>query len=300
MWEEFLKSDTYQEGAGSNVARCTDGNVFPQKYTAIAGVSNIGLDTNWCGHHFAQANWYAFGRLAWNNRLTSEKIADEWLKLTFGKASVSKDWNEHFLSPVKQMMLESHEAAVNYMMPLGFHHIFAPSDHYGPGPWWGPKGVRKDWTPPYYHQADSIGVGFNRTKNGSDAVSQYHEPLSSQFNDVKTCPEIYLLWFHHVPWSYKMQNGRTLWDEICYRYDTGQKQVRQFQKVWDKVHPYVDAERFSAVQSRLRNQSRNTQIWKDGCLLYFQQFSKMPIPYDIERPVNDLDYIIKNFTKDRP
>ena len=300
MWEEFLKSDTYQEGIGSTVARTTDGSIFPQKYTAIAGVANIGLDANWCGHDFAQANWYAFGKLAWNNKLTSEKIADEWLKLTFGKTPFSNDWNEYFLSPVKQMMLESHEAAVNYMMPLGFHHIFAPQDHYGPGPWWGPKGVRKDWTPPYYHQADSVGVGFDRTKNGSDAVSQYHEPLSSQFNDIKTCPEIYLLWFHHVPWNYKMKNGHTLWDEICYRYDTGQKQVRQFQKVWDKVEPYVDAERFFAVQSKLRNQARNTQIWKDGCLLYFQQFSKMPIPYEIERPVNDLDYIIKNFTKDRP
>ena len=300
MWEEFLKSDTRQEGVGSTVARTTDGSIFPQKYTAIAGVANIGLDANWCGHDFAQANWFAFGKLAWNNKLTSEKIADEWLKLTFAKAPLSNDWNDHFLSPVKQMMLESHEAAVNYMMPLGFHHIFAPQDHYGPGPWWGPKGVRKDWTPPYYHQADSVGVGFDRTKNGSDAVSQYHEPLSSQLNDIKTCPEIYLLWFHHVPWNYKMQNGRTLWDEICYRYDTGQKQVHQFQKVWDKVQPYVDAERFSAVQSKLRNQSRNTQIWKDGCLLYFQKFSKMPIPYDIDRPINDLDYIIKNFTKDRP
>jgi alpha-glucuronidase len=300
MWEEFLKSDTYEEGMGSTVARTTDGSIYPQKHTAIAGVANIGLDANWCGHHFAQANWYAFGKLAWNNMLTSEKIADEWLKLTFGKTPLSNDWNENFLSPVKQMMLESREAAVNYMMPLGFHHIFAPQDHYGPGPWWGPKGVRKDWTPPYYHQADSFGVGFNRTTNGSDAVSQYHEPLSAQFNDVKTCPEIYLLWFHHVSWNFKMKNGLTLWDEICYRYDTGQKQVRQFQKVWDKVEPYVDAERFFAVQSKLRNQTRNTQLWKDGCLLYFQQFSKMPIPYDIERPVNDLDYIIKNYTKDSP
>ncbi|MEZ7914045.1 alpha-glucuronidase [Macellibacteroides fermentans] len=300
MWEECLKSETYQEGTGSTVARVTDGSIFPQKHTAIAGVANIGLDANWCGHDFAQANWFAFGKLAWNDQLTSEKIADEWLKLTFGKTQASIEWNVCFLSPVKQMMLESHEAAVNYMMPLGFHHIFAPQDHYGPGPWWGPEGVRKDWTPPYYHQADSKGVGFDRTQTGSNAVSQYHEPLSSQFSDVTTCPEVYLLWFHHVPWTYKLKNGRTLWDEICYRYDMGQKQVRQFQKVWDQVEPYVDADRFAAVQRRLRNQSGNTQIWKDGCLLYFQQFSKMPIPYDIARPVYDLDYIIKNFTKDRP
>jgi alpha-glucuronidase len=301
MWEEFLQSETYQEGSGSTVARCTDGSIYPQKYTAIAGVSNIGLDTNWCGHHFAQANWYAFGRFAWNNRMTSEKIADEWIKLTLYQTPIEKssalmifpaDWQEHLLVPVKEMMLESREAAVNYMMPLGFHHIFAPNEHYGPGPWWAPKGVRQDWTPPYYHQADTIGVGFDRTRNGSNAVSQYHEPLGSRFNDLKTCPEIYLLWFHHLPWDYPMQSGRTLWDEICYHYDLGVRQVRQFQKIWDRVESYVDTQRFFEVQSKLRNQCRDAQIWKDACLLYFQQFSRKPIPYDIERPVNDLEDLI--------
>ena len=299
MWEEFLQSDTYQQGALSTVARVTDGSIFKQKYTAIAGVANIGLDTNWCGHIFAQSNWYAFGRLAWNNRLKSEKIADEWLKLTFahGSAAFTNDWIEHFLVPVKGMMLESREAAVNYMMPLGFHHIFSANEHYGPGPWWAPKGIRKDWTPPYYHQADTIGVGFDRTKTGSDAVSQYNEPLSSQLNDVRTCPEIYLLWFHHLPWDYKMHSGRTLWDEICYKYDSGLQQVRQFQKIWDKTQPYVDEERFYSVQKKLRDQCCNAQIWKDACLLYFQQFSRKPIPYDIERPVNNLDDLIKKDMK---
>ncbi len=302
MWEECLQSDTYQEGAGSTVARCTDGSIYPQKHTAFAGVANIGLDANWCGHHFAQANWYAFGRLAWNNRLTSEKIADEWIKLTFYPPTTNKDesvnlsagWTEHFLQPVKQMMLQSREAAVNYMMPLGFHHIFSANEHYGPGPWWAPKGVRKDWTPPYYHQADSAGVGFNRSQTGSNAVSQYHEPLRSQFDDPKTCPENLLLWFHHLPWDYKMQNGNTLWNEICYRYDTGVKQVREFQKIWDQIQPYVDSTRFTQVQSKLRSQCTNAQIWKDACLLYFQQFSHKPIPYNIERPVYDLDELIKN------
>jgi alpha-glucuronidase len=295
MWEELLKSDTYQEGEGSTVARCTDGSIFPQKHTAIAGVANIGMDNNWCGHHFAQANWYAFGRLAWNNQLTSDKIADEWIKLTFSQTSnnFSNSWTENFLIPVKQMMLESREAAVNYMMPLGFHHIFAAEAHYGPGPWWAPKGVRKDWTPPYYHNADTLGVGFDRTHQGSDAVSQYHEPLNSQYNDVKTCPEIYLLWFHHLSWDYKVQSGRTLWDEICYRYDTGVKQVRQFQKTWDKVQPYVDSQRFTDVQRKLRSQCKNAQVWKDACLLYFQQFSRKPVPYDIERPVNNLDDLMR-------
>ncbi|MBP1639544.1 MAG: alpha-glucuronidase [Bacteroidetes bacterium] len=298
MWEEFLKSDTYQAGEGSTVARCTDGSLFPQKHTAIAGVANIGLDVNWCGHHFAQSNWYAFGRLAWNNSLTSEQIAAEWIKLTFQQhASESSDWQANFLTPVKQMMLESREAAVSYMMPLGLHHIMSANEHYGPGPWWAPKKMRKDWTPPYYHQADSIGVGFNRTHTGSNAVAQYHEPLYSQFDNIETCPETYLLWFHHAAWNHQMKSGRTLWSELCYHYDRGVQQVRQFQKIWDKTESYVDAERFLQVQSKLRSQSRNAQLWKDGCLLYFQQFSKMPIPYDIERPVNDLEEMIKNDTR---
>ena len=302
MWEEFLQSDTYQEGKGSTVARCTDGTIYPQKHTAIAGVANIGLDTNWCGHPFAQANWYAFGRLAWNDQLTNAQIADEWLKLTFKptasekafKTTQSDEWNISFLRPVKQMMLESREAAVNYMMPLGLHHIFAPNHHYGPGPWWAPKGVRKDWTPPYYHQADTAGIGFDRTENGSDAVSQYHEPLRSLLNDVKTCPDIYLLWFHHLPWDYEMKSGLTLWDDIAFHYETGLNQVRDFQKIWDKARPYVDSERFHKVQSLLREQCLNAQVWKDACLLYFQQFSRRPIPYTIERPVHDLNDLMKS------
>jgi alpha-glucuronidase len=302
MWEEFLLSDTYQEGNGSTVARCTDGSIYPHTHTAIAGVSNIGLDSNWCGHPFAQANWFAFGRLAWNNTLTSERIADEWLKLTFKQTApenkaettvLPTEWNLNFLKPVKQMMLQSREAAVNYMMPLGLHHIFAGEHHYGPGPWYAPKGLRPDWTPPYYHQADTNGIGFNRTQSGSNAVSQYHEPLNSKFNDVKTCPEIYLLWFHHLAWNYQMKSGRSLWEEICYHYESGLQQVREFQKVWDSVQPYVDWERFSLVQNKLRKQCINAQEWKDGCLLYFQQFSRRPIPYDIERPVNELDDLIK-------
>lgn len=300
MWEEFLQSETYQDGKGSTVARCTDGSIFQQEHTAIAGVSNIGLDANWCGHHFAQANWYAFGRLSWNNTMTSEQIADEWIKLTFNQSQsdhshptdFSKNWLENFLNPVKQMMLESREAAVNYMMPLGLHHIFAAHHHYGPGPWWAPKSMRKDWTPPYYHQADTNGIGFDRTQKGSNATNQYHEPLNSIFNDVQTCPEKYLLWFHHLPWNYEMESNRSLWDEMCYYYDTGVQQVRQFQKVWDKVESCVDSERFSHVQSKLRQQCRHAQIWKDSCLLYFQQFSRQPIPYDIERPVNDLEDLI--------
>ena len=300
MWEEFLKSETWQEGAGSTVARCTDGSLFNQKYSAIAGVANIGLDANWCGHDFAQANWYAFGRQAWNHSITSAQIADEWLKLTFGPqnsdeetSATDLEWNLSFLQPVRQMMLNSHEATVNYMMPLGLHHIFSAHAHYGPGPWWAPPGMRKDWTPPYYHQADSLGIGFDRTSTGSNAIAQYHEPLTAQLSDVNTCPESLLLWFHHLPWDYQMKNGRSLWDELCYRYDAGVKQVRTFQQVWDETERFVDAERFAAVQYKLTEQSMNALEWKDACLLYFQQFSKLPIPYELERPMHNLDELLK-------
>ncbi|RYY69291.1 MAG: alpha-glucuronidase [Chitinophagaceae bacterium] len=298
LWEEFLKSDTYQEGKGSTVARCTDGSIFDQAYTAIAGVANIGLDTNWCGHPFAQSNWYAFGRLAWNHELTSEQIANEWIQLSFSNSISNKDnplavneWERKFLLPVKQMMMDSREAAVNYSMPLGLHHIFAGNHHYGPGPWDAPKGQRADWTPPYYHQASVNGIGFNRTKTGTDAVDQYHEPLASTFNDVNSCPEIYLLWFHHISWDHKMKSGKTFWDELCYHYNDGVMQVRQFQKTWDALENYVDANLFTEVQSRLKRQARDAQVWKDGCLLYFQTFSKMPIPAELERPVYDLKFL---------
>jgi alpha-glucuronidase len=302
MWEECLKSDIYQQGKRSTVAHCTDGSIYPQKHTAIAGVSNVGLDTNWNGHQFNQANWYAFGRLAWNNTLKSEQIADEWIKLTFYNAPSEKssevnyasDWNKNFLLPVKNMMMESREAAVNFMTPLGLHHIMSANGHYGPGPWWAPKGIRPEWTPPYYHHADIDGIGFDRTTKGSDAVSQYHEPLASEFNNVATCPEKFLLWFHHLPWDYKMKNGRTLWDDLCYRYQEGVNQVRDFQKIWDKAGPYVDSTRFMEVQRKLRAQEMNAVLWKDACTLYFQQFSKMPIPYELERPVHNLDEMIYN------
>jgi alpha-glucuronidase len=297
MWEECLQSDTYSLRTGSTVARCTDGSIFSQKYSAIAGVSNIGSDINWCGHHFAQANWYAFGRLAWNNKLKSDQIADEWIRMTFPSSEKNEtpnanEWTLRFLQPIKQMMMESREAIVNYMMPLGLHHLFAPHEHYGPGPWWAPKNVRADWTPPYYHQADSAGIGFNRGHTGTDAVSQYHEPLTTQFNDISTCPEIYLLWFHHVSWTHQTKSGRTLWGDLCYHYDHGVKQVRHFQLIWDNAKPYVDIERFLDVQHKLRLQTQNAVLWKDACLQYFQTFHGMPIPDEIERPVNNLEDII--------
>ncbi len=282
QWKEFLESDTHCMGDESTVAKCTDGTLLSHPHTAIAGVANIGLDDNWSGHHFAQANWYAFGRLAWDHTLTAEEIAEEWLKMTFTDERA-------FLEPVQEMMLSSWESAVNYMMPLGLHHIFAWEHHYGPEPWCDIPGARPDWLPPYYHNAGEEGIGFDRTTSGSNAVSQYCSPLSETYNNLETCPEELLLWFHHVPWDHRMKNGRTLWDELSYRYDGGVQQVRDFQKLWDRMEPYVDSERFRHVQSRLRIQSRDAVWWKDACLLYFQTFSGMPIPYDIERPVHELE-----------
>ncbi|OJV89907.1 MAG: alpha-glucuronidase, partial [Bacteroidia bacterium 44-10] len=286
QWKEFFDSDTYCKGEGATVAKTTDGTIFPHSLSAIAGVANIGQDINWCGHHFAQANWYAFGRLAWNHELTADEIAEEWLRMTFTQ-------QDGFITPVKQMMLDSWETAVNYMMPLGLHHIFAWGHHYGPEPWCDIPGARPDWLPRYYHNADEKGIGFDRTIHGSGAVSQYHSPLREQLNGIETCPEDLLLWFHHVPWDYRMKNGRTLWDELCYRYDTGVQQVREFQKIWDRMEGYIDEERFRHVQSRLKIQSRDAVWWKDACLLYFQTYSGKPIPYDIERPVHELDNLKK-------
>lgn len=295
MWEECLQSDTYQEGKGSTVAKCTDGSLFNPKHTAIAGVANIGLDTDWCGNTFAQSNWYAFGRLAWDNKLSSEQIAMEWLKQTFSpvQATSKQAWKESFLTPVCEMMLQSRETTVNYSMPLGLHHIFAGNHHYGPGPWYAPRGLRKDWTPPYYHQADSLGLGFDRTSKGSNAVGQYHEPLSAMYEKVESCPENLLLWFHHVPWTYRMKSGRILWDELCLKYDEGVNSVRGFQKTWDRVQPYVDKDRFLDVQRLLRRHTRDAQLWKDGCIQYFQQFNNLPIPMEVERPIYDLDVLTK-------
>ena len=268
MWQEFFSY------------------VKPGSLKAMAGVANIGDDTNWCGHHFAQANWYAFGRTAWNPALKPEEIADEWIRQTFSN-------DERLLSPVRQIMQESREACVKYMMPLGIHHIFAGTHHYGPEPWYAPKGLRADWTPPYYHKADSIGMGFDRTLTGTANVRQYPEALCRLYNDINTCPENLITWFHHVPWDHKMKSGRTFWDELCHQYDEGVHEARRFLAVWDAMQPYVDTQRFSEVQRKLRIQARDAEWWRDACLLYFQTFSHRPIPQDMEHPVHNLDEMMQ-------
>ena len=266
--------------------------VKPASLKAMAGVANIGDDVNWCGHHFAQSNWYAFGRLAWNPDLSSEQIAEEWLAQTFGEQGNPSQFSI-FNSQLLKVMLDSREACVNYMMPLGIHHIFAGTHHYGPEPWYAPKGLRADWTPPYYHKADSIGLGFDRTMNGSANVNQYPDELCRLYNDINTCPENLIAWFHHVPWDHKMKSGRTFWDELCHKYDDGVHQARQFLAVWDAMKPYVDCQRFCDVQRRLRIQARDAEWWRDACLLYFQTFSKRPIPQDMEHPVHNLDEMMQ-------
>ena len=282
LYKEVLDADTYAKGKGSTVAKIIDGTLDHHSISGIAGVSNIGNDRNWTGHPFGQANWYAFGRLAWNHELTSAQIANEWIRMTFGN-------NQDIVQPIKQMMLDSREIAVNYMTPLGLHHIMGWDNHYGPGPWVSNK-PRADWTAVYYHRADSIGIGFNRTASGSDAVGQYFPPVQKLFSSLKTCPEEYLLWFHHVSWNYKMKSGRTLWDELCYHYYEGVDSVRNMQKTWNSLKGKIDDERFEQVKMLLTIQEKEAVWWRNACVLYFQTFSKQPIPVGYEKPDETLKY----------
>ena len=281
MWKECLDSDTYQNGEGSTVAAETLGKVHGNTISAIAGVTNIGDSVNWCGHHMAQANWYAFGRMAWNPELSSEQILDEWLKQTFTT-------DKKFVEPVKEMMLVSREACVSYEMPLGLHHTFKGPDHYGPGPW--DRSSRPDWEPAYYHKAAADGVGFDRTsKTGTNAVSQYHEPLRSLYDNVETCPENLILWFHHLPWGYRMKDGHTLWEELCYTFQSGIDQARGFIKTWEGVEKYVDSKRYTQIHDKLVRQAKDAIWWRDATMLYFQQYSKMDIPTDCTPAQHTLD-----------
>ena len=249
MWREFF------------------GFVAPDRLVGIAGVANIGLDKNWCGHHFSQANWYAFGRLAWDPFITSEAIAQEWLTQTFMP-------QQDNLTPLLSMMLRSREACVDYMMPLGLHHIFRFDHHYGPEPGGFIASYPIEWCPVYYHQADSLGIGFDRTHAGSDATSQYREPFCSLCDDVNTCPERYLLWFHHVPWDFRLKSGNTLWEELQVRYARGVKEVEDFCRIWQEAKPAIDEQRWKEVDQRMQHQLENAREWQKTCLEYFGNFVK--------------------------
>ena len=250
MWKEFFQY------------------IEPDWLAGIAGVANIGKDANWCGHHFSQANWYAFGRLAWNPDLTSEQIAREWLEQTFST-------DENFVFLMSTVMEESREACVSYMMPLGLHHIFKFDHHYGPEPDGFKKEYPIEWCPVYYHQADKDGVGFNRSSTGTNAVSQYREPYASQYDKLETCPENLLLWFHHLPWDYKMKDGSTLWESLQYHYNQGVIMTETYQNLWhNKMKAYVDEQRWREVDERLKIQVENAREWRDVCLGYFRQFAE--------------------------
>lgn len=282
LFEEALRADTHARGASSEVAKVIDGSLHGLSRSGMAGVSNLGTDRNWCGAVFACANWYAFGRLAWDPWLESRAIADEWVRASFSN-------DPGFVAPVTEMMLGSRQAAVDYMTPLGLHHLMARSHHYGPGPWVS-GGPRADWTSLYYHRADADGIGFDRTAAGSGAVSQYFPPVAERFGSLAQVPDDYLLWFHHVRWDHRLASGRTLWEELLHRYQAGVDAVRAMLATWAGLARHVDAARHAEVSALLRIQEREARWWRDASVLYFQTFSRMPIPPGYEPAEHDLEH----------
>ena len=282
MYQEVLRADTYARGAGSTVAKVVDGSLHGYRRTGVAGVANIGTDRNWSGSHFDQANWYAFGRLAWNPALSAEDIAREWIRMTFGGDAT-------LVARVVDMMMKSRQAVVDYMTPLGLHHLMAEGHHYGPQPWFA-GGPRADWTPVYFHRADARGIGFDRSVSGSNAVAQYAGPVAARFGDLKAVPDDYLLWFHHAPWDHRMQSGRTLWDELVDRYMRGVDNVREMRKMWDELAPLVDRERHGQIAAFLRIQEQEATWWRDACIAYFQSVAQRPLPASYPQPQHSLDY----------
>jgi alpha-glucuronidase len=271
LYEEVLRFDTYRQGPGSNIAKVIDG---------MSGVANIGASRNWTGSQFDQANWYVFGRLAWNPALSSRDIAEEWVRMTFSN-------DNRFIAPTVAMMMGSREAAVDYMTPLGLAHLMAAGHHHGPGPWQD-GGARADWNPPYYHRADAAGIGADRGTRGSDAVSQYAQPLAAQFDDPKLTPEKYLLWFHHLSWDHPMASGRNLWEELVMHYTRGVEYVREMRRTWTKLAPYVDAERYAETSAFLAIQEQEARWWRDACIAYFQSLSRRPLPEGYAPPLHSL------------
>ena len=281
LWKEALDSDTYRPGPGATVARVVDGSFAHSALSVIAGVANTGTDRDWTGHPLAQANWYAFGRLSWDHDLPSARIAREWTHLTLGD-------DPRVTGPVERMLLESREAVVDYMDPLGLTGVFAEGYHYGPEPWFDQG--RPDWTSVYYHRADAGGLGFDRTASGSNALSQYAPEIARLWGDPATCPENLLLWFHHVPWDRTLASGRPLWDEFCLRYQRGVDTVRGWRRTWDSLAPMLDPETHAHVSALLAIQERDACWWRDASLLYFQTFSRRPLPAGVEAPAHDLAY----------
>lgn len=291
LYEEVLTTDTYAKGAGSTVAKVIDGSLFgdikngkvQKKVTGIAGVANIGVDRNWTGHIMNQANWYVFGRLAWDHQQDIGAIANDWIKSTLTH-------HQETVTSIQQIMMNSHQVLVDYMTPLGLHHIMGTGHHYGPGPWVDDLG-RADWNPVYYHRADEQGLGFNRSPSGENAVEQYFSPLKEQYASPETTPEELLLWFHHLPWDYPiLSTGRALWDELVHRYYQGAEAVKAVAAQWQTLKPYIDPLQFKQVEMSLAIQVKEAIWWRNACVLYFQSFSKRPIPNELEAPQGTLEY----------
>lgn len=286
LFEEAFKTDLLVKGKGSTLANILSGQfnkATNKNYrTGIAAVINPGTDRNWTGHPFVQSSWYAFGRMAWDYSLSSDAVADEWLRMTFSN-------QEKFILPIKKIMLASREAGVNYRSPLGLTHLYSQGDHYGPAPWTADM-ARADWNAIYYHRAAEDGIGFNRTATGSNALAQYPAELAKQYADLNTVPEDLMLWFHHVDWYHKMKSGRTLWAELVDKYYAGVTEVRNMQTQWNAIEGQMDAERFAQVKALLAVQEREAVRWRDSCVLYFQSISKLPIPDGYEKPEHDLEY----------
>lgn len=280
LWQEVLRSDTYRPRKGTTVADVLDTPVRPGALTGMAGVSNVGTDRNWSGSQFDQANWYAFGRLAWNPDGDAREIARDWAAMTWGQAAAE---------PIVAMMMRSHEAVVDYMMPLGLNHLFATGHHYGPGPWVDDL-AREDWNPVYFHKADRNGIGFDRTPSGSNAAAQYAPVLARRFSDPKAVPENLLLWFHHVSWDRRMVSGRTLWEELVAKYDRGVAEVAAMQAQWAAMEGKVDAGRFAEVNQFLAIQRQEAQWWRDACIAYFAEVSGRPIPAGVTPPPHPASY----------
>jgi alpha-glucuronidase len=268
MWKEFLDSDTHARGAGSAVAKVLAGKAQPSRITGMVSVTNPGLDTNWCGHHFSQSNWYAFGRLAWNPALSAEAIAEEWARMTFSN-------DQRTVRILRDMMMSSHEAFVNYTMPLGLHHLIG-GDHYAPMPW-NDRAPRADWTATYYHQASPEGLGFDRTRRGNRAVEQYFPPVADLFDNPQRCPEKFLLWFHRCGWDHRLRSGKTLWEALCAKYHEGAQQAAALQQTWLSLEGKIDARRHREVAERLAIQVADAARWRDQILEYFARFSQRPI-----------------------
>ena len=284
LFEETLQSDTRRRPQGLTVAQVLEGvgSAHNTGLTGMAGVANIGSDRNWTGSHFDQANWYAYGRMAWNPQASARAIATEWVAQTFSA-------DAKVTAPIVDMMMLSREAVVDYMTPLGLHHIMGTGHHYGPAPWVANL-ERPDWNPVYYHRADRNGIGFDRTASGTNALAQYAPELAKLYADPHATPEQLLLWFHHVPWDYKMASGRTLWAELLARYDSGVAEAKDLQARWTRLRPMIDARRYADEEQRLAKQVKNAVLWRDACVAYFQSVSGLPLPAGVQPPAQPLEY----------